>query len=251
MYDTLSLWYLPPRVRELAREIDISFVLGSDVNHRKLLDLLDVVDRVDWSEVPISQARQGTRRDDRSPGSSEKARDFVWYDPYTRAVVESVTARDSSHLTRPFGGDLPKGFVLVSDDSVVRRISDSSVVFPTITVSPGTSLDVVMEPETLPVVAPSVDPAFVAVRYFLAQRGVPIYGMVSIAEAMAKVSSLVTVITVVVVLPTVPDFGVNEAEPTVPIMGPTTEMDPVEVASTTVRSVAGGRVEIEEEDWAA
>lgn len=71
-------------------------MIGSEVNHRELLDLIDVVDRIDWSEVPINQARRGTSRDYRSTGRSDKAGDFVGFDPYTRTIVYSVTAGVSS-----------------------------------------------------------------------------------------------------------------------------------------------------------
>lgn len=179
------------------------------MNHHELLDLLEVVDSADWCEVPISKARRGTRRDYRLPGSSEKAGDFVWYDTYTRSVIDSVTARDRSRLTRLFGGDLHKGFVFVADASVTRRMDDSSVVLPTVPVSPGTDVDVVMDPEILHLVDPSADPALVTVRYFLVQAVVPVDGVVSMADAVAKVAYIVTGFPVSLALPTVTDVGVN------------------------------------------
>lgn len=69
---------MPTCVRKFIRELDFSYVLGSDVNQRELCELLDVVDGVDWSEVPVSQARRGTHRIDASPGSTANDGDLVW-----------------------------------------------------------------------------------------------------------------------------------------------------------------------------
>lgn len=49
LYDTYHLWYVPPLVREYMRSICLSFVLDLVVNHRELLDLIEVIDDIDWS----------------------------------------------------------------------------------------------------------------------------------------------------------------------------------------------------------
>lgn len=131
LYDTLRIWYVPPRVREITREVDLSLILGSEVNHGEFLYQLDVVDSTDWSEVPLSQARRDTRSDNHSPDRTNISGDFIWYDPYTRAVIKSVTARSSYRLKHHFGGYLPTRFVLDADASVVKRVAGSSVVVPT------------------------------------------------------------------------------------------------------------------------
>lgn len=51
-------------MREYISAIGFSFVLGSVINLRELLDLIYLVDEIDWSEVPLCQARRGTRRND-------------------------------------------------------------------------------------------------------------------------------------------------------------------------------------------
>lgn len=62
LYDTYCLCYVPPLVREYIFSIDLSFVLCSASNHRVLLDLIDVIDEIDWTEIPLFQARRDTLR---------------------------------------------------------------------------------------------------------------------------------------------------------------------------------------------
>lgn len=50
------------------RSIDFSIVLGSVVSHRQILDLFDVFDDMDWSKVPLFQARGLTPHNDPPSG---------------------------------------------------------------------------------------------------------------------------------------------------------------------------------------
>lgn len=70
------------------REIDLSLVLGSDVNQRKLCEFLYVADGADWSEVPVSQARRSSSRNDASPGLTDHEGYLLWFDPYTSEFVD-------------------------------------------------------------------------------------------------------------------------------------------------------------------
>lgn len=75
-------------------------MLGSSVNYSELTDLLDLIDGVDWSEVPVEQALRGTRRHDASPGRTANAGDFIWYDPWNKSFSTAVTDRAHTSLLR-------------------------------------------------------------------------------------------------------------------------------------------------------
>lgn len=64
LYDTYRLWYVPPLVGEYICSMDLSFVLGLVINNRYIWDLIDVVDEIDLSEVPLCQALRGTRHNE-------------------------------------------------------------------------------------------------------------------------------------------------------------------------------------------
>lgn len=59
VHDNFRLWFVPLRVRQYMRELDLSFVLGFSMNESILGDLIYVIDGIDWDEVPVSQARLG------------------------------------------------------------------------------------------------------------------------------------------------------------------------------------------------
>lgn len=78
------------------RYLNLAFVLGSDINYRELLDFVDVADGVDWSEVPISEGRRGTRSVDASLRLTGNSGNVLWCDPHTSELVNARTARDMS-----------------------------------------------------------------------------------------------------------------------------------------------------------
>ncbi|CAN8067188.1 unnamed protein product [Agarophyton chilense] len=94
-YDTFRVWYMSPTARKYARELDLSLILGSRANHADFLHLVDLIDSVDWSGVPADQSARGTRarHHDHSPGRTESAGDFVWYDTWTCQLITSEQAR--------------------------------------------------------------------------------------------------------------------------------------------------------------
>lgn len=130
------------------RDINLAFVLGSDINYRELIDLVDVVDGVDWSEVPLSQALRGTRRVDSLPSRTGNGGDLVWYDSYTSSFIDARTAGDLSHTSPPYEDDLPAGFVFIIDDNIVRICSALPVPVVVAPVVP----DVPIVPAPVPVV---------------------------------------------------------------------------------------------------
>lgn len=96
LYNTYRIWYIPPLVRGNMRDLTLKFVFESDIYYRELLDLIEVVNGLDWSKFPISQARRGTRCFDASPGRTGSIRNFVWYYPYNSEFVDTNTTRDRS-----------------------------------------------------------------------------------------------------------------------------------------------------------
>lgn len=84
------------------RDLSLAFVLGSDINYRDLIDLVEVVEGVDWFEVPMSQACHGTHRVDASSVHTCNSGLFVWYDPYTNAFIHARTERDHSRTSHPY-----------------------------------------------------------------------------------------------------------------------------------------------------
>lgn len=99
LYDWCRLWYIQTLVRSDMRDLNLSFILRSDINYRELLDLVNVVDGFDWSKVPISKTLRGTIRVDSSLCRTGDSGDFVWYDPYTSELFDARTARDFSRTS--------------------------------------------------------------------------------------------------------------------------------------------------------
>lgn len=245
LYDTSQLWYVLDRVHELARDIYLSFILGSDVNHRELLDLLDVFDSTDWSKVPVTISRRCIRRDYHSPSRASGSGFFVWYDPYTRAVTDSVTSRDSSRLRLQFGDDFPTCFMFVDDTVVSQLIYGSSVIVPASDV-----VYTVMASVTLMIFPPS-DPTFIVFRAFLAQDGVAVEVITCMVDAVAKFSSMLKVASFV---PDVMAFGEIETFetkviPAVPYLGSTAEVALRKVVNPTPGTVSGVDVDLDDTDW--
>lgn len=87
------------------------------------MDLIDVIDVIYWSEVTFCQACRGTRWNDASTGRTANAGEFVWYEPYSRAVIGSVVARQGSRVVRIYADDLPTGFVFVDNADISHRCS--------------------------------------------------------------------------------------------------------------------------------
>lgn len=74
------------------------------------------------SEVPVSQVRMNTLRNDSSQGRITNSGDFFLFDPYIHALVDAETACDCSIMYCIYAADFPVVFVLVSDAGVTRRI---------------------------------------------------------------------------------------------------------------------------------
>lgn len=177
------------------RELDLSFVFPSSVSYSDLTDLLDVIDGVDWSEVPIEQARRVTRRHDVSPGRTANSGDFIWYDPWNKLFATVVTARANTSLLRVYDEYLPTHFFFVEKAHVVNRIENSRFILVTVPVA---GVSVVANFDARVEDPPLGEPALTAgvlelyiVFQFLMQAGIPSEGVSTMSEAVsvARVAS--------------------------------------------------------------
>lgn len=128
-YDQFRVWYVPHRVLEMMRVLDLSFVLGSEFNYRELRKLLAMVDAINWNEVPLSQARRGSRRVDHSPGrESNEGGDFVFFNPYREEFCDEDEARTGSRRQRENPAGYASGYVYTESpevESLVRVLKEA------------------------------------------------------------------------------------------------------------------------------
>lgn len=68
VYENFRLWFVPPLVRRYIRDLYLSVALGSGVNYREVVEILDVVHAIDWGRVLVDQALRGCCCQDNSPG---------------------------------------------------------------------------------------------------------------------------------------------------------------------------------------
>ena len=111
VYDTYRLWFVPPKMRTMIRQLDLSKVLGSRFNYAELLGLLDVIDHVDWSRVTEENRRRGNRRRDYSPGRSGRGGDYIIYDPRIRAEITEAKSEQLMEDHRDMPPGYPTGYV--------------------------------------------------------------------------------------------------------------------------------------------
>lgn len=78
------LWFIPQTVSNYMPELDVSFMLGSAFNYAELLELLNAVDGIEWMDLPVFQARTGSRIQDASSGLFFTGGNFLWYEPYLK-----------------------------------------------------------------------------------------------------------------------------------------------------------------------
>ena len=86
VYDHYRLWFVQPKAREFLRQLDLRGPLGGNANVRELGRLLEVIERLPWSERPHEWNKraqvEGQRIRDRCPGRGGYFADFVYYDPW-------------------------------------------------------------------------------------------------------------------------------------------------------------------------
>lgn len=89
VYDSLRLWWIPRATIEACRSLDLSTILGSQANVTDFLELLNVIEGVDFYQYPESQSLrylgEGHRRSRWTPCA-----DFVFYDPWERQLLTKV-----------------------------------------------------------------------------------------------------------------------------------------------------------------
>ncbi|PXF47025.1 hypothetical protein BWQ96_03215 [Gracilariopsis chorda] len=167
-YDQYRLWYIQPRVRAGIRSLDLLVPLGAEANVEEMLSLLDYIEGVDWTAVPLANAQRNHSRSGSGPGlgpNTPLAGDYIFFDPWdfrelTRAEAESY--RDAPREGDPMVDNDPDDPVdAVVDgseaDGVVGGAVDGSNVFNSGPVVPTSATDppAMPVPATAPPVAPS------------------------------------------------------------------------------------------------
>ena len=114
VYDRYKLWYLSETLRGNIRLLKLDYILGSPGDAEELLELLDVIDSIDWSAVPAAWAQRGSRVSDFSPGRNVAgAGDFIYYDPWAcKRLASREEAEALRHLPdrRTIPARHPRGF---------------------------------------------------------------------------------------------------------------------------------------------
>ena len=119
VYDTCRLWYLPPTLCSYMRILDLSLPLGSTANYRELLELINVLEHVQWELVPEDQRKRGApRRSEFSPGRRGPGGDFIWYDPWTKTHLSCEAARALRDNPRVMPAGTPYGYVFEPDPAL-------------------------------------------------------------------------------------------------------------------------------------
>ena len=120
VYDTYRLFWLPQRLCEGIRSSDLNWLLGSKKNADELLDLVSVIENVDWSRVSWRQRR---RKVPPHPKVSLTVRtdnggDFIWYDPFERREMSAEEAQERHTMPKPqLPAQHPTGYVYVDEGS--------------------------------------------------------------------------------------------------------------------------------------
>ena len=129
VYDQFRIWYIPPQLRRLIRELDLYTVLGSSDNVTELEYLLGVIDDIDWSTVSAENVPPGNRsRFARSPGRQYPgAGDFVYFNPWEGASIQSADARALKQVPRSVPSGHPIGFMF-SDGYYAQGVYEDPAV---------------------------------------------------------------------------------------------------------------------------
>lgn len=158
-------------------------------------DLIDVVDGIDWVEVPASKAGRVSRRNGHSPGHSTSSGDYVWYDPFLVVLIDQSTTRSLTAAVRIHDPDLPHVFVLFYDSIVSQRLENLG---NTTIVSSVAALSLFVVDDSMyevPTPVPAVHIVAVelkTVSAFLESAGVPSEGVAEMDEAVPKLASVVS-----------------------------------------------------------
>lgn len=65
--------------------------------------------QVDWADVPVEQARRGSRRDEFYPRLFNPSGDFIWYEPYLKDFPSAFEALDGTLTFSTYDRGLPTG----------------------------------------------------------------------------------------------------------------------------------------------
>lgn len=92
-YDCYRLWALSPHTIRFIRELDLSLVLGNQVNVDELLGFVQVIEDTDFKSLPGRWKNRSSRSVEKSPGRIGVGADWVYYDPHERRCIDEATAK--------------------------------------------------------------------------------------------------------------------------------------------------------------
>lgn len=105
-------------------------MLGSHWNIREVVQLLALIERVHWNDVPEDRTKMRCHRVDYSPGRAGPGCDFFYYNPYTRAILSA----SESYLGAPGGRrrpvGRPTGYLIIDSWSGAEASAFSAVQAP-------------------------------------------------------------------------------------------------------------------------
>ncbi|CAN8073192.1 unnamed protein product, partial [Agarophyton chilense] len=116
-HDHFRIWYIPPMLRTIMRQIDLVPALGSGSNVQDLYPILDVTNNTQWDRVPVANqpAGEGSARD-KSPGRYDSGSgNWVYYNPFEGVRISAAQARALIDSPRPMPVGHPTGFIYTDD----------------------------------------------------------------------------------------------------------------------------------------
>lgn len=110
VYDTYRVWAISPTLIGFIRKLDTSVPLGCGTNVEELRSLLDVIENTDFRRLPVAWRRRTSRVNDASPGRIGEGADFVYYDPFSRKLIDQTTAERRRRMIRSVPPGHPVGY---------------------------------------------------------------------------------------------------------------------------------------------
>lgn len=100
------------------RELNLAPVMGGWHNYDELLALISTMEDITWTKVSECNHSRCSPCGDLYSGREDFGGGFVWYDPWSRKVVDYDTSKAQRKLEREVPGGLPYGYVFLADPTV-------------------------------------------------------------------------------------------------------------------------------------
>ena len=214
-YDNYRLWWIPEGISTYIREMNLSQVLGGKHNYEEVLSLVELIDQTNWCAVSAQNQQRGASASrDLSPGKADGSGDWVWFDPWTRRVINAEEASALRRESRVVPDNHPTGYVychtpvvsglypdigldsdMEEEDDVLEDTPTGEAdtaehvnVVPSLPSEMGSGFTWVNDPRSCP--APNADDAsrLAFLRSFLRDAGIDVREDASMAELRQLVS---------------------------------------------------------------